>query len=63
MSETNDADLILEAFDKKALARRNLRCLDPTPDESTSLNKIRDKKGPSEEDGTDKSPFKPSSFG
>lgn len=63
MTKADDPDLLLEAFDKRATARRNLRSLDPIPDELTALNESRkDKKGPPEEDEADKPPFKPSSF-
>ena len=60
MTKDHDSDSLLEAFDKRAIAQRNLRRLDPKPDELTALNKShKDKGGPSEEDEADKPPFKP----
>ncbi|MDE0343618.1 MAG: hypothetical protein OXK82_10705 [Deltaproteobacteria bacterium] len=55
MAETDDADSLLEAFDKKAIARRNLRSLS-----GDSAKEMGGSDSESEEDESDRPRFKPS---
>lgn len=66
MTKAADPDHMLEAFDKRATVRADLRILDPVPDELATSNKRRREKatkdlkktGINEDDETDRPPFK-----
>lgn len=55
MTETDDPDAILDTFNRKVIARRNLHSL-------VSKSTETEKTVPSEDEEEDKPPFKPSSF-
>ena len=56
MAETDDPDSLLEAFSRKIVARRNLRSL-----EGESAKQAGGSDSESDEDESDRPPFKPSS--
>ena len=57
MAETDGPDSILEAFDKKAISRRNLRSLSGDSSKETGRSDSE-----SDKDEADKPPFKPGLF-
>jgi len=64
---SSDADSILDAFNRRYIAKRNLSCLDPSQDELAALNessrnkatKDLKKTGINEDDKEPRPPFKP----